>query len=93
MEGASQALTHLTGPHHQYLAAFQASEALGGHGHCGLGDRRDVPGDRGIGPDPLSHLEGVAKQRVQNRADRALSSRRFPRAAHLPEDLVLAQHG
>ena len=36
VQGAGQALTHLTSADHHDLAALQSAEAIGGHGHRGL---------------------------------------------------------
>ena len=86
-------LAHLAGAEHEAGAAGEPAEALGRHGDRGLGDRRDVAADGGVGAGPLAGLERVAEQQVEGRAGGALLAGPLPRLLDLAEDLALAEHG
>ena len=57
-----------------------------------MADRRRAAADRRLGAGPLADAQGVAEQQVERRAHAALVCGDLPRAAHLAEDLALAEH-
>ena len=61
-------------------------------GHRGVGERRRPLADAGLGADALAGLQGVAEQRREDRAARALLLGPLEGAPHLADDLGLAGH-
>ena len=74
------------------LRPASAAEAFVRHLDRGVADRRGVLADDGLGAGPLAGLDGVTEQQVQRGLGAALGLRDLPRAAHLAEDLALAEH-
>ena len=71
--------------------ASQTVEVIAGHLDGGVGYRRGVAGDRGLGAGPLATLDGVPEEEVERRLSGLVRSGGIPGGLDLAQDLGLAE--
>ena len=93
VQGHGDTFAHRSGTDDEHPLAGQVADDLGDHLDRGVADRCGSSADAGLGAGPLAGFDRRAEQQVQRGAGGAFVLGDLPRAAHLTEDLALAEHG
>ena len=89
-DGGGGQRAHAPGADDEHVEPAEPTEDGLGAGEPGLDEGAADQVDLGLGVDPLGHPQGLLEQRVERGADVAVGLGVGERAAHLAEDLGLA---